>query len=83
VVITLIVGRLRDSSNGEVEGPDTHGRGRTISQRPKRQTAYPSRPPPTTVRCQRSRVNPAGNLPAPAFEFDQKSMCLGTPYIFN
>jgi hypothetical protein len=40
-------------SNGEVEGPDDHGRGRrgrTISQRPRRQTASASRTPPTMVR---------------------------------
>jgi hypothetical protein len=41
------------TSNGEVEGPGTHARwrrGRTISQRPRRQTAHASRPPPTIVR---------------------------------
>src|SRR6266699_3702615 len=41
------------SANGEVEGPDDHAperRGRTISQRPRRQTDHASRPPPTFVR---------------------------------
>src|SRR5207237_4729395 len=38
------------SPNGEVEGPDDHARwrrGRTISQRPRRQAAGASRPPRT------------------------------------
>src|SRR5256885_16173601 len=41
------------SSNGEVEGPPRSARwrqGRTISQRPRRQAASASRPPPTIVR---------------------------------
>jgi hypothetical protein len=44
----------RMAPNGEVEGPGTHGRerrGRTISQRPRRQTDHASRPSPTIVRC--------------------------------
>ena len=44
---------VRQSSNGEVEGPGTHARwrqGRTISQRPRRQPRSASRPPPTIVR---------------------------------
>jgi len=28
-------------------------------------------------------LDAAGKLPATAFEFDQESMCLGIPYIFN
>jgi len=43
------------SSNGEVEGPGTHARwrrGRTISQRPRRQARSASRTPPTIVRRQ-------------------------------
>jgi hypothetical protein len=43
------------TSNGEVEGPHRSAGpwrgGRTISRRPRRQTAHASRPPPTIVRC--------------------------------
>src|ERR1700730_17211345 len=44
-------------SNGEVEGPRRSARrrrGRTISQRPRRQTRSASRTPPTIVRCRHS-----------------------------
>jgi hypothetical protein len=45
-------------SNGEVEGPHRSAprrRGRTISQRPRRQAASASRTPPTIVRRHGSR----------------------------
>jgi len=48
-------------SNGEVEGPGTRGRerrGRTISQRPRRQTASASRTPPTIVRARLATWTP-------------------------
>src|SRR6266853_6512887 len=42
------------AANGEVEGPDDHAgqapRAHTVFQRPRRQTADASRPPPTIVR---------------------------------
>src|SRR6059058_5699619 len=47
---------LAASSNGEVEGPRRSApwrRGRTISQRPRRQAAGASQPPPTIVRGRR------------------------------
>ena len=50
-------GSVSLSSNGEVEGPHGHARwrrGRTISQRPRRQASSASRPPPTIVRSHAS-----------------------------
>jgi hypothetical protein len=47
------MGRRKVTSNGEVEGPHRSAprrRGRTISQRPRRQSASASRVPPTIVR---------------------------------
>src|SRR5262249_47703213 len=48
------------ASNGEVEGPHDDAprrRGRTISQRPRRQPRSASRPPPTIVRGHRRASN--------------------------
>src|SRR6184192_1273329 len=54
------------TSNGEVEGPHRSApwrRGRTISQRPRRQTASASRPPPTIVRGRPGPQRPHQDVP--------------------
>jgi hypothetical protein len=67
-------------SNGEVEGPHRSARwhrGRTLSS-----GARGAQPQARHGPLQRW-LDAAGKLPATAFEFDQESMRLGTPYIFN
>jgi hypothetical protein len=63
---------LRVPSNGEVEGPHRSAgprrRGRTISQRPRRQTKSASRTPPTIVRSHPHRSLLCACVGTPASE---------------
>jgi|HubBroStandDraft_4_1064222.scaffolds.fasta_scaffold39358_1 hypothetical protein len=68
-------------SNGEVEGPHRSApgrRGRTISQRPRRQTDCASRTPPKIVRDRHLRASiPSGIRPsADAFQAMFVNGCL-------